>query len=219
MLEAIENASLVTQSAPLLDSAREFASCFVELAPSVGSDKLRAELAVVADAAKPLLDEQILIGPPSILAYELAAFSDAARSALAELSGTSRSLPLSGVVEDSILGYHVSSSKNRRSILRHGLDARRKRLSGIDGEVEVEEGIFFAESLLGIREFVTTVRHPTHTLVDVWSLRLLGLRVDTAWNGYPVLRERVGRSRIALLVLDLPFLSQPARHRFFGESG
>jgi hypothetical protein len=69
--------------------------------------------------------------------------------------------------------FHVSSSLNRESIARHGLDWRRMEGEfGIAGSTSFEqEGVFLARDRWEADWFVSMGRHRHHT-VDIWEVRL-----------------------------------------------
>jgi hypothetical protein len=69
--------------------------------------------------------------------------------------------------------FHVSSSRNRQSIERHGLDWRRmKNAPGLAGSPSAETaGVFLARDLDEARWFVDLSR-TNHESVDIWEVDL-----------------------------------------------
>jgi hypothetical protein len=72
-----------------------------------------------------------------------------------------------------VVVFHVSSSSNRESIKRHGLDWRRMAsAAGIAGSLEPEAaGVFLARDLDEARWFAEMGRS-RHESVDIWEVTL-----------------------------------------------
>jgi hypothetical protein len=72
-----------------------------------------------------------------------------------------------------VVVFHVSSSSNRESIKRHGLDWRRmESTEGIAGSLEPEAaGVFLARDLDEARWFADMGRS-RHESVDIWEVTL-----------------------------------------------
>ena len=101
--------------------------------------------------------------------------------------------------------FHVTSSLNRASITKHGLDwARMAASCGIAGSSAPEaEGVFLCRDELEADWFVRM--NNTGGPVDVWAVEGVDLRtlVDNG-NGFGYLPEKVPASRLTLLRKDMP---------------
>jgi len=93
--------------------------------------------------------------------------------------------------------FHATSTENRQSILRHGLDWRQMAtVPGIAGSREPElPAVFLCESREDIAFFTRMSRLP----VDIWAVRVDGLWVESGPHGWIILPEPVPPERLRLL--------------------
>jgi hypothetical protein len=102
--------------------------------------------------------------------------------------------------------FHVTSTLNRASITRHGLDCERMGLApGIAGSKSPEvPGVFVCLDEGDVDWFAFTINN-TGGPVDVWAVE----GIDPAslldnGNGYGYLPEKIPPSRLTLIRTDLP---------------
>ncbi len=110
-------------------------------------------------------------------------------------------------VEDAVDGYfHVTSVRNRESILRHGLDpARMGAAPGIAGSRTPEaDGIFVARGTWEADWFVGM--NNTGGPVDVWAVGGVDpFRLEDNGTGYLDVPGTVAADRLTLVREDLPY--------------
>ncbi len=105
--------------------------------------------------------------------------------------------------------WHVSSSVNRASIERYGLDWRRMGATGgvasggagIPGFVPRPEaaGVFLCETLDDVEMFVSFGQHP---IVDVWEVHAAGLDLADSPDGWLLVGAPIPLSRLRLAQRD-----------------
>jgi hypothetical protein len=94
--------------------------------------------------------------------------------------------------------FHVAASANRGSIREHGLDWRRMRGPGIAGNEEPElPGIFLCTSLEDA-EFFVSMAGRRGSEIDTWAVRVDGLVIENAPNGWWIVSESLGPERLRL---------------------
>jgi hypothetical protein len=98
--------------------------------------------------------------------------------------------------------YHVTSSLNRSSIERHGLDfAQMGSATGIAGSDAPEvEGCFLCVDPWDVRWFAEVINN-TGGSVDVWEVDTDGLEL-VEHDGYPYYPGKIPASRIRLIETD-----------------
>jgi hypothetical protein len=85
--------------------------------------------------------------------------------------------------------FHVTSTRNRRSILQHGLDWRRMAAQpGIAGSPTAEGPCVFLADDMEMAEWFVSISRSHHTAVDIWEVTLpdnLDLKDIDAWAEAP----------------------------------
>jgi hypothetical protein len=97
--------------------------------------------------------------------------------------------------------FHVTAAANRESIHRHGLDWRRmSKAHGIAGSPTPELPAIFLCDREEASFYVDMARVP----IDVWSVRLDGLWLESAPDGWRLVAAPIERERISLVATDIP---------------
>ena len=112
--------------------------------------------------------------------------------------------------------WHVTSTVNRSSIERHGLDwARMGATGGIAAGADAPAayrrpempGIFLCGTRDDVEFFLMFGGHP---LVDVWEVRIDGIQLEDGPDGWLLCRTAIPPSRLRLVQSDVPAPEQPA---------
>lgn len=97
---------------------------------------------------------------------------------------------------------HVTAAANRQSIRRHGLDWRRMGgAHGIAGSPAPElPAIFLCEDREDADFFVHMARFP----VDIWTVRVDGLWLESGPDGWRLVAAPIEPERVSLVATDIP---------------
>jgi hypothetical protein len=100
--------------------------------------------------------------------------------------------------------YHLTSSKNRESILRHGLDVSRMGAApGIANSREPElNGCFLCRGSDEVEWFAGFIGG-AHGTLDVWAVDVSGLAIEESADGYAYCRGAIARERLKLIKRDI----------------